>query len=185
MPYWLGLIQAADVILGSKADRCTVDEIAAFHALLEPVFTDGNAVFTARDKLFASGVLGECADNPAAVSNLECAHAFSYSPESKGWIFSADKCFPFQQLLDVLNAQRLGTVRMKGVFRTDRGVYAMQSVNAEPIETRALGSTSDSRLEVIMALGAVANTASARLHEMETELRRLSVTMQKSEVRTQ
>ncbi len=67
---------------------------------------------------------------------------------SCGWIFNADYTFDYARLLELLWAGQ--AERIKGVFITDTGVFALNK-SAETLTEMALDDAGDSRLEIIDA----------------------------------
>lgn len=171
MPYWHSLLEVSDTILGTKADKCDTDKVLNFQSIMEPYALEGKSVFTNRKDLLQGG----WTRNPRGLSTVDHSHdchsGHRHSPEEKpntsGWVFPQEIVFPINSLIDLLNKYREDTLRIKGIFQTDDGTFALQSVEGEPIEIKAINHKGDNRLEVIWnkdeAMNATAMTDALQL----------------------
>lgn len=156
MPYWQGLLESADIILGSKADLAGSEKVQNFLAVVAPYTSNGKKLFTDRETLFKAGWLGPSKGIPKALPKtsdrpISNPHSFSFNPSSKGWIFPQGKHFCLSALTTLLDAHRADTIRIKGVFKTDEGAVALQSVDGDPVMVTPIDYVADNRLEIIFA----------------------------------
>jgi G3E family GTPase len=189
---WRSQVDAADVLVGNRIDRCEDDEIRDFLAWGEALWPPKRAVVTtvggALDPTWltweaqapsaqahSGGPHDHPHAHPHAVGALEAPawvdqtgvlpaelgrrlfrQAWS-GPDFRtcGWRFPAESVFDNDRLEGILAALMTdsalvpaGALRVKGVFRTQRGWFVAQ-VDADGVRMQATGWRRDSRLEVI------------------------------------
>lgn len=163
-------VQLADGLVASHGDRCGPEDWERFQALADACYPPKALVADAREAhadwlAMTSGdrtILTEAhhghAHAPASVATAPRApepgqparYASSEAtPPACGWIWDASDCFDYDALVSVLGGLT-GLARLKGVFRTNRGWFAMQG-DGDAIDVERSVWRRDSRLELIAA----------------------------------
>jgi len=161
-------VTLADGLVASHGDACSAEDWRRFQELAEDCYPPKDRVADARDAdpawLSEPGGDGralisdpdghhhdlpaqnEAAGEPARGRPVRYATASS-TAVACGWVWLAGDCFDYDVLLDQLTALS-GAQRLKGVFRTDQGWYAIQQDGLSLSVERSVWRR-DSRLEII------------------------------------
>jgi len=161
-------VALADGLVASHGDACTSDDWDRFRFLAAACYPPKGLVADGRDA-DPSWLTQAGAERRALLSD-SAAHEHDLSPDEApalepaparparhvtasrrvsacGWIWLADDCFDYDALLAVM-ARLRPVQRLKGVFRTDQGWYAIQYDGTDLVAERSVWRR-DSRLEVI------------------------------------
>jgi G3E family GTPase len=163
-------VQLADGLVASHGDRCSDEDWDRFRALASGCYPPKALVADAREARanwlgMAGGprtVLTEghhdhahdATTTTTAVPAPEPGQPARYAndqsqPPACGWIWDPADCFDYDALIAVLGGLG-GLSRLKGVFRTNRGWFAMQG-DGDAINVERSVWRRDSRLELIAA----------------------------------
>lgn len=163
-------VQLADGLVASHVDRCTTEDWERFQALADACYppktlvADGHearadwlALTSGERTILTEAYHGHAhkeanpatapqAPEPGQPARYASDHA---TPPACGWIWDAADCFDYDALVSALGGLT-GLARLKGVFRTNRGWFAMQG-DGDTIDVERSVWRRDSRLELIAA----------------------------------
>lgn len=175
MPYFTRMVEAADILIGHRADRAGDEQIDSFlhwaNQLHPPPLHVGHASFGKLDDVLFEMTGGTRShDAPAAHDHERGGHEHRESPGGLQW--PADVIFDQTALLEALDTlaeqtsatgaadQPIQVERLKGVFHTNRGWQLMEIASGQ-VHCRPCDCRLDNRVDWIVAGGAAAPDLSA------------------------
>ena len=178
MPYYTRMVEAADILIGHRADLASDEQIESFgqwaNQLYPPRLHVGCASFgQLGDALFEMSAAAGSFDSPAPRHDHDHDDDEHRHPESPGGLqWPADVKFDQAALLDALRTltehasasepagQRIHIDRLKGIFHTDRG-WQLIEIAAGQIHCSPCDYRLDNRVDWIIAANAASPDFSA------------------------
>ena len=179
-PTYIDQVELADVLVANKTDLCNVEEIQGFYDWAEDFFPPKQQILEMLNGELKSDVL-DLKRESTRVAKYPGAHQFehlfgdththnlqnldiepagiepTYYTEKKlgvfisGLLFNADCVFMYNELTDLISSIQ-GVLRIKGVFRTNKGWYNYNKTGDENTAFFPSGYRKDTRVELISDL---------------------------------
>jgi G3E family GTPase len=170
----LAQIEAADVLIGSRADLADAEQLAAFHALAASLWPAPVRTVVAAQGVVHPGVLDAPAGEPRrshdhAPHEGPCTPVCATSPAGHGHVglsrvWGPEHTFAWDALRVAL--ENAGPERVKGLFHGDIGWFRADMAGGR-LHLAATGYRRDSRVDVILRDGP---DAAARVATLEAAL---------------
>jgi G3E family GTPase len=156
-PLYADQVRAADVLVGNFADRLDDQVLAQFRARAEALEPPPVAVATVAHGAFDPAwlTLETAADERRALVS-----ALPHGPHAAelGWVWPPERWFRVPALQELLQGLVRpgallpeGVLRLKGLFRTDRGFLSVQA-GPDEIRFEPIGWRRDSRVSILVAV---------------------------------
>lgn len=146
-------VDAADVLVGNRADRATAAELDAFRAAAAELWPPKAVVATTSYGALDPAWL-DLDPTPRAPSLQILRHA-DHAASERGWVWPVEAVFDRGRALALVQSLLLAdgplgvaAARVKGLLRTERGWLRLDGVD-ERVEVWPFQRRTDSRLEVI------------------------------------
>lgn len=176
-PTYIDQVELADVLVANKVDTCSIEEIQNFYDWADGFFPPKQLILEMTRGQLKNDILDlerKSTREPRYPDAHQFEHLFGDSHTHKlqdlqvetivdkpvfysekrlgvfisGLLFNADYVFKYELLVDLINSIQ-GVLRIKGVFRTNKGWYSYNRTGDEVAAFFPSGYRKDTRLELI------------------------------------